>query len=187
MSVLDAKQQLSALWSSLRPLNLLIASLSVLTGGVLAAGPAILLTAPLWSAALSCACALSAGNLWNDLADEQQDRINHRKRALPSGRLTRRQLWTASVILALLCLALALPLSKDAALLVIICLLTLFAYARLLVRIPGFANLVVAALCAASLLLGAMVGGGLLAAWECGFHGAAAEPSARAVEGFPGC
>ncbi len=169
MSIPASITRLSAFWRSLRPPNLLIAFLAVHTGAVLAMGGQALLSAHVWVAALSCACALAAGNLWNDLADEKLDRIAHSERALPSGALRRKQVWIAASLFAALAASLALLLPFAPGVFVLACLLILASYAFLLVKIPGIANLVVAALCGASLLLGALVRGSLRAAWDVAF------------------
>lgn len=85
-------QIISAYIAVLRPVNGLIAALSVALG-YLAAGPVPLIDRPfsLLLAALSVFLILGFGNVVNDLLDQRADLVNRPDRPLPSGRITGKQ------------------------------------------------------------------------------------------------
>jgi len=88
-----------ALLEACRPLNAGLALLACLLGALLAGGTARLsLAVP---PALATAFSLAAGNLWNDLADQAEDRINRPRRPLVSGRLRPATAWAGAWVLVL--------------------------------------------------------------------------------------
>jgi 4-hydroxybenzoate polyprenyltransferase len=74
-----------ALLEACRPLNAGLALLACGLGALLAGGTATLSVAV--PPALATSLSLAAGNLWNDLADQAEDRVNRPRRPLVSGRL----------------------------------------------------------------------------------------------------
>lgn len=93
------------MYRMLRPANSLMAAVGALTGMVLAPGPALPLHT--WLAAPAAAFLLSAwGNVRNDLADVEVDRVAHPHRPLPAGRVKAshaQALAAALVVAALAC------------------------------------------------------------------------------------
>jgi geranylgeranylglycerol-phosphate geranylgeranyltransferase len=82
---------LQAALQLLRPLNLVIIFAGTILGGVLGAGPGVLLgaqAAGLWLAAASAMLVAAGGNSINDYFDIAIDRVNRPDRPLPSGRLS---------------------------------------------------------------------------------------------------
>ena len=68
-----------------RPINGIIAAVSVIIGAVLTKCG---LTQSVWLAALSCFLITGGGNSINDMVDKDIDRINKPERPIPSGRLS---------------------------------------------------------------------------------------------------
>jgi geranylgeranylglycerol-phosphate geranylgeranyltransferase len=90
----------------LRPGNALMAAVGTLAGMVLAPGPPLALHA--WLAAPAAAFLLSAwGNVRNDLADVEVDRVAHPERPLPAGRLKASHARGAAAVLLVAALAAA--------------------------------------------------------------------------------
>ncbi|MDP2360154.1 MAG: UbiA family prenyltransferase [bacterium] len=144
-----------ALLEACRPLNVLMAVLAVLVGALLAQADALAHGAA-WLAAGGTALALAAGNLWNDLADLAEDRINRPGRPLPSGRLSMGAARRAAAGASLGALALALAIAWEALLLVAACLALLGWYARQGKQAGLAGNMAVASLAAASVGFGAL-------------------------------
>ena len=86
----------------LRPINGLIAFISVYLGAMFAVGMGervILTNVDVFVVAISAFFLLSAGNALNDYCDYEIDRINKPRRPLPSGRISHRGALVCSVIL----------------------------------------------------------------------------------------
>ncbi len=92
------KEKIIALIEVIRPLNGLIAGLSVFIAVFLAGHPIGYL---IWLVALSCFFITSGGNAINDLVDESIDRVNKPKRPIPSGRLSNRETLFFSIFLSI--------------------------------------------------------------------------------------
>jgi len=94
-----------ALIELVRPLNLLIAFVSVLLGGWMSGELGV--PFPLLAAGASAALLAGAANALNDFCDAEEDRINRPGRPIPSGRITRRDAMVMSGFLFVLGLGLA--------------------------------------------------------------------------------
>ncbi len=149
-----------------RPLNVLLVVPGVLLGAMLVGGLSSLILPDPWLAALAAALTLAAGNLWNDLADQPEDRINNPQRPLPSGRLSPRAALAASLVLASAGLAAGAAVSAASALLVACCAAALAFYARAGKGIPALGNLLVAALTGVAVLYGGSCAGSFKHAWD---------------------
>lgn len=140
----------------LRPGNALMAATGTATGMLLAPGAALPLHT--WLAAPATAFLLSAwGNLRNDLADVEVDKVAHPDRPLPAGRVKASQAQAAASLLLLLALACAYVAAGWSTLLFAIAnALLLAAYeARLkAMGLPG--NLTIALLVSSTFLFGAV-------------------------------
>ncbi len=80
------KEKIIATIEVIRPLNGIIAGVSVFIAVFLARRP---MGHSIWLVALSCFLITGGGNAINDVVDEYIDRINKPRRPLPSGRLSR--------------------------------------------------------------------------------------------------
>jgi geranylgeranylglycerol-phosphate geranylgeranyltransferase len=157
---------LKAAFLILRPLNLMITVPAVFLGSLMAAPPGTLQLKLTLTALFATLFSLAAGNLWNDIADQQEDRINRPDRPLPSGQLSAPFVAVYSILLALAALFLASLIAKEALLLVIACQAALGWYALRGKSIIFLGNLVVGALTGIAVLFGAMVQGDFMAALE---------------------
>ena len=152
-----------------RPLNGLIAFLSVWSGAYITDG--LLLTSDqswwqwfdvnrsVWLVAVAAFLALSAGNSLNDFCDVRIDRINKPKRPIPSGRVSRRQALIFSLILLGSSVQLGYRVNQTAFLIVVGVVSTLVAYAFWLKRTPLIGNLVVGGLTALTFIAGGVAKG----------------------------
>ncbi len=98
MRVRHALSHLSGLIRLARPLNGLIASISVVLGAYLAAGS----ISPIINVIVIAAAAyilLSAGNAFNDYRDIETDRLNKPSRPIPSGQVSRRTALVFAIVL----------------------------------------------------------------------------------------
>jgi geranylgeranylglycerol-phosphate geranylgeranyltransferase len=140
----------------LRPGNALMAATGTATGMLLAPGPPLPLHA--WLAAPATAFLLSAwGNLRNDLADLEVDRVAHPERPLPAGRVKPQHAKAAASVLLVLALVCAyLAAGWPTLLFAGVNALLLAAYeARLKAQgLPG--NLTIAVLVSSTFLFGAV-------------------------------
>ena len=99
----------------------------------------------------------SAAFTINDYWDVDKDRIDHPERPLPSGRLSRSQVYRAALILFGSALLVSIALGAAPFLLVAICTILLWRYSHILLYNGILGNVVVAAIVAAILLLGSLV------------------------------
>ncbi len=144
-----------------RPLNVLLTVPVVWLGAALVAAEG---RPPLLATALAClvvACALGAGNTFNDWADQVEDRINRPDRPLPSGRLSPEIALAWAGVQAVNSLLLAwklMELSQKPELfrICLLCLLLLFHYGLRGKGLAFWGNLEVAALGALAVLYGAL-------------------------------
>lgn len=88
----------------IRPLNGVIAAVSVLIGAMLTKQG---ITQSVWLATLSCFLITGGGNAVNDIADRDIDKINKPQRPIPSGRLSGRGVGILSLFLFILGIAIA--------------------------------------------------------------------------------
>jgi geranylgeranylglycerol-phosphate geranylgeranyltransferase len=117
-----------ALLEACRPLNAGMAVVACGLGAWLAGGTATLSVAVLPASAT--ALSLAAGNVWNDLADQAEDRINRPRRPLVSGRLRPATARAGAALLALAGLACAALVGLESLLFVLACQVALAWYAR---------------------------------------------------------
>ena len=124
-----------------RPINGVIALISVLLGGFFAVGTFNHLD--VLTVAISALLLLSAGNAFNDYCDYEIDRINKPQRPIPSGRVQRRGALIFAIALLSIGAALGFLVNRYAALIALIVSGCLIAYALWLKRTPLVGNLVV--------------------------------------------
>lgn len=147
-------QGLLAALECARPVNQLLVGFAVLLGGVLAGAHP--LAPDLLLAALATLLALGAGNIWNDLADLREDRINRPARPLPSGRLRPAGAASFSGLLLLGSLAASRGIHSGWLLFVLSCLLLLGWYAWRGKQAGLKGNTAIALLSSLSVLFGAL-------------------------------
>jgi len=136
----------------LRPINGLIAFISVFLGAVFANGS---FTFNTLIVAISAFLVLSAGNAINDFCDYQIDGINKPMRPIPSQRIQRQHALIFSLILLLIGLLLGFFTgSIQAIVIVTIVSITLFLYAVWLKKTPLIGNVVVGALTGVTFIAG---------------------------------
>ena len=136
----------------LRPINGLIAFISVFLGAVFANGS---FTSSTLIVAISAFLVLSAGNAINDFCDYQIDGINKPMRPIPSQRIQRQHALMFSLILLLIGLLLGFFTdSIQAIVIVTIVSITLFLYAVWLKKTPLIGNVVVGALTGVTFIAG---------------------------------
>jgi len=135
-----------------RPINGLIAFVSVFLGAIFASGSVTLSTLIV---AVSAFLVLSAGNAINDFCDYQIDVINKPLRPIPSGCIQRQHALVFSLILLLIGLLLGvLTGSMYAIIIVFIVSITLFFYAIWLKKTPLIGNIVVGILTGVTFVAG---------------------------------
>ena len=123
----------------IRPLNGLIAFISVILGAFLSSGS----VSPFIRVIIASATALlllSAGNALNDYCDVESDRINKPSRPIPSGQISRHSALTFSVLLFIIGVGFSFFINWFALLIAIIVSLLLILYATRLREFPLLAN-----------------------------------------------
>ena len=135
-----------------RPINGVIALISVLLGGFFAVGT--LNHLDVLTVAISALLLLSAGNAFNDYCDYEIDRINKPQRPIPSGRVQRREALIFAIVLLSIGAALGFLVNRYAALIALIVSSCLIAYAVWLKRTPLVGNLVVGMLTGLTFIAG---------------------------------
>jgi len=135
-----------------RPINGLIAFVSVFLGAIFASGSVTLSTLIV---AVSAFLVLSAGNAINDFCDYRIDVINKPLRPIPSGCIQRQHALVFSLILLLIGLLLGvLTGSMYAIIIVFIVSITLFFYAIWLKKTPLIGNIVIGILTGVTFVAG---------------------------------
>ncbi|MBI4721430.1 MAG: geranylgeranylglycerol-phosphate geranylgeranyltransferase [Candidatus Stahlbacteria bacterium] len=104
----------------LRPLNGIIAGLSVLVGGLLTYED---ISGNVFLACLVCFLIISAGNAMNDLVDSEIDKINRPTKPIPSGKLTKKEVIIGSTVLFIIGIMASILLGMQ--MLIITCLVSL--------------------------------------------------------------
>ena len=135
-----------------RPINGVIALISVLLGGFFAVGT--LNHLDVLTVAISALLLLSAGNAFNDYCDYEIDRINKPQRPIPSGRVQRGGALIFAIVLLSIGVALGFLVNRYAALIALIVSSCLIAYAVWLKRTPLVGNLVVGMLTGLTFIAG---------------------------------
>ncbi|MDO9576101.1 MAG: geranylgeranylglycerol-phosphate geranylgeranyltransferase [bacterium] len=98
------KQKIIAGIEVIRPLNGVIAAVSVLIGAALTKHG---ITQTVWLAIISCFLITGGGNAINDITDKDIDRVNKPQRPIPSGRLSGKEVVILSLFLCILGIAIA--------------------------------------------------------------------------------
>lgn len=98
------KQKIIAGIEVIRPLNGVIAAVSVLIGAALTKQG---ITQIVWLAIVSCFLITGGGNTINDMVDKDIDRVNRPERPIPSGRLSGKEVVILSLFLYMLGIAIA--------------------------------------------------------------------------------
>jgi geranylgeranylglycerol-phosphate geranylgeranyltransferase len=141
---------LIALWGASRPVNALLAALSVALGFALAPHSNI---QSMILSALAVGLVVCAGNWDNDLQDQSTDSINRPHRALIAGQCTPQQFAWARNLSVTAALALGGLAHWQIGLQITLMLILLWTYNRHLKRLPLLGNLAVALLCAWAVVL----------------------------------
>ena len=126
-----------------RPINGLIAFISVFLGAIFAVGLGMAFVPKTFIVAVAALLILSAGNALNDYCDSEIDRINKPKRPIPSGRIRRNEALIFSIILLSLGTSLGCLVNRYAIAIAMAVSGCLVLYALWLKRTPFAGNLVV--------------------------------------------
>ena len=138
----------------IRCVNCLLAAVGVLVGAAMTwvvptyYGPVV--------AALSAFLICAAGNIVNDLVDEDVDRTNHPDRVLVRGAISRRSATNLAVVVHLLAMVVALAVSVVIAMTAAAIMALLFVYNLWLKRLPLAGNVLVAVLAALTFVIGGL-------------------------------
>jgi len=141
-----------------RPLNGLIAFVSVIFGAFLASGS----VDPIFKVIIASIIALmllSAGNAFNDYCDVESDKINKPKRPIPSGQIYRCSALTFSLFLFIIGTGLGLLVNWVAFLIALVVSLILILYAVKLRDFPLLANTTIGFLTALAFIYGGVAVG----------------------------
>jgi geranylgeranylglycerol-phosphate geranylgeranyltransferase len=170
---------LKGLFLLARPVNAVICGLSVFCGAILGGDPLARAAGFLpfysfgsgtniqsWqfrtlSAMLSAALILAAGNVFNDVLDVRTDSINMPHRPIPSGMVSMPAAVMFAVILAVMGLALSLPLGTCGIAVAVLAVVTLAAYDIRLKGVPLAGNTAVAGLAGLAFIYGGIAGHGV--------------------------
>ncbi len=145
-----------------RPVNNLIAGVTVVVGGMLLRD--IPDNTTLLFASLGAAFIAGYGNAINDCFDVAADRLNKPGRLIPSGRLTVSQGFVSAVVHVLIGLAFAMLVNVSCLIIAAVTALLLYAYSAFVKRLLLISNIWVAALSALTFLYAAAAGN----SWEWG-------------------
>ncbi len=104
---------------------------------------------------------LAFGNVVNDIADQDADRLGKARRPLPSGRVTTAQAWWLAGALLAGAIAVTLATVPDQLPLVAAMCVVAAVYTPVLKRVPLLGNAVFAGQCGATLVFGALTVGGV--------------------------
>jgi geranylgeranylglycerol-phosphate geranylgeranyltransferase len=150
----------------IRPVNCAITFVSVLVGARIGRGMHFPL--PLILAGIAGFTACAFGNIVNDLADVEIDRINSPARPLPANRVSRSRITAEAAGFGLAALLVSIPLGRNPFLLVLFTLILLFLYAFYFKRTMA-GNGVVALIAGLSFILGGWTAGNNLCLIPFGF------------------
>ena len=126
-----------------RPVNGLIAFISVFLGATFAVRTGMALIPNTFVVAISALLILAAGNALSDYCDHDIDRINKPKRPIPSGRIRRNEALAFSIVLLSLGTLLGFFVNRYAVGIAATVSVSLVAYALWLKRMPLVGNVVV--------------------------------------------
>lgn len=145
-----------AFYKLARPFNAVSGGLAVIIGGYVAGTGE---WGNILAAALVTLIVTASSNAWNDYLDVEIDKINQPHRVLPAGHLARRDALIFSILLAILSLIIGLFINLPAFLLILFCNALLYIYSWRLKSTVLVGNAAVAAMSAASLILGGVAAG----------------------------
>jgi geranylgeranylglycerol-phosphate geranylgeranyltransferase len=137
-----------------RARNLLLSAAGVAIGGVLAQGRATF-PAMVWWAMASAACLGAAGNVANDVADREADRVNRPEAPLVSGTVPLRAALALGGVAGGLGLVLALWVSTELFVLALAALVVMLVYSPLLKRHGVAGNVAVSVVASLPVIYGA--------------------------------
>jgi geranylgeranylglycerol-phosphate geranylgeranyltransferase len=146
-------QTILALFSITRPLNVLIAGLSIFAAATLVE-PFNFTSAVAW-AMLSTMLITAGANVFNDWCDLDIDRINRPQRMLPSGRLPASTALRFAIFLFACGIFFSIFINETATAITVVCSMVLIVYSLWLKRQPLSGNLAVSVITAAAFLYGA--------------------------------
>jgi geranylgeranylglycerol-phosphate geranylgeranyltransferase len=168
------------LYRIMRPGNVLVCALSVISGGLMGGKPLDLINGvslsllhgegiPSWLlrvifAALSASLILAAGNVFNDVRDLKADRVNAPKRPLPSGLITSRTATLYAAALAISGILLAIPIGIPSLSIAILAVVMLAMYDVYLKGAPFVGNTLVALLGGVIFLYGGLAANAVIPA-----------------------
>ncbi len=144
--------KLNAALRLIRPLNGIMAALSVIPATTLACGT---ITMP-WRESGLIFCLVSFGYAVNDIFDLRADQINRPKRAIPSGDLSTSNAWLTAVIFLIAGSGLLIGANTLTALYYVGVALLLYWYAVRISSLLMIGNVLVALLCSSVFALGAL-------------------------------
>jgi geranylgeranylglycerol-phosphate geranylgeranyltransferase len=150
-------KQLNAAFRLARPLNVVIAMLSVFVAILITHQPFGWRTVLL--ACLSTGLIMAAGNTINDYFDVEIDRINRPDRPLPAAQISKRSAYYLTIAEFLLGNILAFSLSLSMGLVAAFCSLLIYVYSWRLKRIAFWGNFAVSLATAATFIYGALAVG----------------------------
>jgi geranylgeranylglycerol-phosphate geranylgeranyltransferase len=146
-------QTLLALFIITRPLNVLIAGLSIFAAATLV--EPFKFTLPVVWAMLSTMLITAGANVINDWCDLDIDRINRPQRMLPSGRLSSSTALRFTIFLFACGIFFSIFINETATAIAVVCSMVLIVYSLWLKRQPLSGNLAVSVITAAAFLYGA--------------------------------
>jgi geranylgeranylglycerol-phosphate geranylgeranyltransferase len=146
-----------------RPINCLIALLSVWVGAIVASGTYF--SYRILAASISAALITAYGNIVNDLFDIKADSINKPFRPLARGDVSRSKAIALAIILAVIGFAISFFVAKVAWVVALAALVILFAYTPIFKGLNYSGNILVAAVGATAFIYGGMAVGRPLGAF----------------------
>ncbi|MBD3260604.1 MAG: digeranylgeranylglyceryl phosphate synthase [Candidatus Altiarchaeales archaeon] len=149
------RQWLDTLLGLVRPRNMILAFVGVVTGALLYTGPPLEFW-PILCAALTASLILGAGNALNDYFDFESDKINKPERPIPSGRISRSDTLMMSIVLFMAGIGLSKAINDYTLVIATLNALMLIIYARYSKKLFFLANIVVSYLVASIFLFGAV-------------------------------
>ena len=136
--------------------NSLLAAITIIAGNFIAS--VNISSLHLFLDCVSMMIAVGFANIHNDLLDIETDRINRPDRPLPSGAISLKKAKIACLVTAIAPVALGFTLSLNHGLFYLALIAFLFAYNKILKRLPLVKNIMVAILCASPLLISVIDG-----------------------------
>jgi 4-hydroxybenzoate polyprenyltransferase len=161
--------KIAAVFSVIRPVNVVITFFAVIIGGVIC-GTTGGLAWKVACAAVSAALINASGNVFNDILDVKTDLLNNKKRALTLGLISGREAKSLYAVLTIAGLILAGFVGFDVFAAALAASAVLFAYSAFLKKLPLAGNFCVAALTALAFMLGGIAAGNISASFIPAFY-----------------